>query len=158
MKIEAAIRMEAGEDSWFNSLTKEQQKEYLELHPNSKFTKQNKSKESAPNRPSTKPNSKPESNKRKAKKAKLQLNRRYQVTKDFVDRLAKIFKLKRDIKFEPSEGWKKIQNGNKKKQSAYGYWKSPDVWVSETRKEFEANSVKNKNSIVEDNKGRIVRH
>lgn len=151
MKIQAAVRMEASEDSWFESLSKEQQEEYIKLHPKSKFAK---------NKPKAKPSSsKPgDSPQRKKKKQKMQLNKRMKVTKDFIDRLAKIFKLKRDIKFEPSPGWKKIQNGNPKKQSAYGYWKSPDVWVSETRSEFEAGARKEGNSIVEDNKGRIVRH
>jgi hypothetical protein len=142
LKIEAALRIQAGENSWFESLSKEQQKEYIELHPNSKFAKNSKSMD------------KPD----KPENAGMKLKQRYKVTKDFVDTLQKLFKLKPNLRCESSPGWRKVQNGDTKKQSAYGYWKTPEIWMSETKDEWEAGVKKDKNFVAEDDKGRIVRH
>lgn len=45
LKIQAAVRLEADAYSWFNSLSKEQQQEYIELHPASKYADNVKSKD-----------------------------------------------------------------------------------------------------------------
>jgi hypothetical protein len=115
-KIEAAKRIQADADTWFKSLTKDQQKEYIDLHPNSKYAKDAGSQhpESESGTPAPPPTALP-SGKPKPKSGLMQkhkdkivkkLKKRYPLTTKFFEKLSDLFKEKK-LKNASSPGWKK---------------------------------------------------
>lgn len=179
VQLNAAYRIAAAEDDeWFKSLTEEQQKKYIELHPNSKYAEGYQApendaepehdelhktpeerltpKEKVPPKPKAKPVKKP-AGKAKAKRPKE--NKRYPVTKKLVDFLKGLFKNPANKATNiPSPGWRKKHGADApEKVSPYGYFKARNQWVSETKEEWDANYAKHGGEVNEGTDGKIIR-